>query len=278
MIKLVMTDLDDTLVHSSDGGDGRLTPRAIAAVQAVKDAGLLIGPASGRPRASMAHTCRGDENLFNAGAFSNGQEGWIRGERVFSVTLDGALVRDLALWLDEQGWGVPVLIDEGARHSLVTRRHDTVGPGHFDLGFLDPDDVPQQVVMVFVHLTSPLEELGQHIDELRAAFPALDFVSSNPGFNGVDVLPKGWSKARGIERLASIAGVAPDEVLVFGDGLNDLEMIQTFPNSVAVANAVPEVRAAARYAIGPAADDAVAQALEQLALGQNPSGSVSWRP
>ena len=60
-------------------------------------------------------------------------------------------------------------------------------------------------------------------------------------------------------------GIPIDQVAVFGDSENDLAMIESVPNSVAVANASQAVRDAARWHIGPAADDSVADALLQIA-------------
>ena len=65
--------------------------------------------------------------------------------------------------------------------------------------------------------------------------------------------------------LAASLGISLDDVVVFGDNLNDLEMLQLVPHSVAVSNAVPEAAAAARYHIGASSDDAVAKAMEEIA-------------
>ena len=56
-----------------------------------------------------------------------------------------------------------------------------------------------------------------------------------------------------------------DEVVVFGDSENDLPMLQAVENSVAVANASAAARGAARWHVGDVADDAVAEALLQIA-------------
>ncbi len=60
-------------------------------------------------------------------------------------------------------------------------------------------------------------------------------------------------------------GIGLEEICVFGDSENDLAVIEGVPNSTAVANATPQVAAAARWHIGPADQDAVAQALEDIA-------------
>ena len=80
----------------------------------------------------------------------------------------------------------------------------------------------------------------------------------------------GYSKADGVRILCEALGIGTDEVVVFGDGGNDLEMLGAVENSVAVANATPEVLAAARWHIGSCADEAVADVMLALAAGEWP--------
>ena len=67
------------------------------------------------------------------------------------------------------------------------------------------------------------------------------------------------------QQLADELGITLDEVATFGDSENDLSMIEAVPNAVAVANADELVTAAARWHIGASADDAVADALFDIA-------------
>lgn len=76
----------------------------------------------------------------------------------------------------------------------------------------------------------------------------------------IEVLAPGVNKAAAIRRLASHTGA--DRVVVFGDNLNDLPMMREADLSVAVANALPEVRREARLVIGANNDNAVARFIE----------------
>lgn len=73
----------------------------------------------------------------------------------------------------------------------------------------------------------------------------------------VEAFPRGATKAQAIRRLAGKIGA--DRIVAFGDNLNDLSMMQSASWSVAVANAVPQVKAAADEVIGSNAADAVAR-------------------
>ena len=112
--------------------------------------------------------------------------------------------------------------------------------------------------------------LGPVAAEAESRFPDYRFVL---GADTVaNVVPKGRGKAQAIDVLCERLGIGLDQVVAFGDAGNDVEMLAHVPNSVAVANATPEAKAAARYVIGSCEDGAVAEALELLAAGVWPFG------
>ncbi len=61
--------------------------------------------------------------------------------------------------------------------------------------------------------------------------------------------------------MARKLGISPDEVLYFGDSLNDLPVFRAFRHTVAVENARPEVKALAWRTTASNADDGVARFL-----------------
>ena len=73
----------------------------------------------------------------------------------------------------------------------------------------------------------------------------------------IEAFPFGATKAKAIHRLAERVGA--DRIVVFGDNLNDLSMMQTADWSVAVSNAVEATKRAADEVIGSNAADAVAR-------------------
>jgi hydroxymethylpyrimidine pyrophosphatase-like HAD family hydrolase len=74
----------------------------------------------------------------------------------------------------------------------------------------------------------------------------------------------GVSKGSTLAALCASEGIAPGQVLAFGDMPNDLPMLRWAGRSVAVANAHPDVLAAANEVTGSCNEDGVAQVLEQL--------------
>lgn len=71
----------------------------------------------------------------------------------------------------------------------------------------------------------------------------------------LEVFAPGVSKAEGIKRLREKTGA--ERLVVFGDNLNDIPMMREADLAVAVANALPQTKAAADIVIGPNTDDSV---------------------
>ena len=59
-------------------------------------------------------------------------------------------------------------------------------------------------------------------------------------------------------------GEEPEEVAVFGDDVNDREMLAAYPRSVAMGNADPETRSLAAHVTGSNDEGAIAYALGEI--------------
>jgi Cof subfamily protein (haloacid dehalogenase superfamily) len=72
------------------------------------------------------------------------------------------------------------------------------------------------------------------------------------------------TKGSGLEFVAEHLGFARERTIAFGDGENDVELLERAGFGVAVANAHPRVLAAADWVCPPAAAEGVAQVIEAL--------------
>ena len=84
------------------------------------------------------------------------------------------------------------------------------------------------------------------------------------GHGAVDLIMPGCHKASGLKRLTERWGIKPEECAAFGDGGNDIEMLQYCGYSFAMANAPQEVKAAAKYECPSNNEDGVLAVLEEL--------------
>ena len=73
----------------------------------------------------------------------------------------------------------------------------------------------------------------------------------------VDIIPVDGGKGRGIEKILEHFGFDKSEAMAFGDGGNDIEMLQTVGTGVAMGNASDKVKAIADDVCGDVAEDGV---------------------
>lgn len=117
----------------------------------------------------------------------------------------------------------------------------------------------------FIYMAEP-----SHIDEIR---PLIAERIGDAGHltqaqsNMLEVLPPNASKGNGVRRLLKSLNIPPEHVMAIGDAENDLEMLEMVGYSCAVANALPSVKAAARYTdFSSNNNDGVAEAIERFFL------------
>ena len=82
----------------------------------------------------------------------------------------------------------------------------------------------------------------------------------------MDIISKGTSKATGIERLTKSLGIPVENTYAFGDGLNDLEMLQKVGTGVAMANGFEELKAKADMVTDSVFSDGISKGLKRLGL------------
>ncbi len=74
----------------------------------------------------------------------------------------------------------------------------------------------------------------------------------------------GVTKAAGLEFLAGRMGFTREQTIAFGDGENDVELVEWAGYGIAVENAHDRVKAVADWVCPPAAAEGVAEVLEAL--------------
>ncbi len=88
-------------------------------------------------------------------------------------------------------------------------------------------------------------------------------VTSSATWN-IEITDRQANKGAMLEQIAEYYGWSKEEVLVFGDGNNDISMFEKFPHSRAVKNAVESLKKNAEKVIESNRDDAVAQEVCRL--------------
>ncbi|MFH8799159.1 Cof-type HAD-IIB family hydrolase [Streptomyces sp. NPDC017936] len=251
-IRLVVTDMDGTLLD-----DDKRVPEGLWEVLArLRERGVLFSPASGRQYATLAREFAevADGMVFIA---ENGTYVVRDGEELSSDPLDPGVVRDVVA-------AVRRLVAGGADVGAVVCGKRSAYVERADEAFLaevrryyvrhrvveDAAAVDDDVIKVALYDFGPAE---------RTTAPALaSFADSHQvvvsGEHWVDVMNRTANKGAALRRLQRDLGITPAQTVVFGDYLNDLEMLDAADWSFAMANAHPEVVRRARH-LAPSNND-----------------------
>jgi len=92
----------------------------------------------------------------------------------------------------------------------------------------------------------------------------LTFTRANE--RSMDIINKGVSKAKGAQKLMDKLDVPKQQTYAFGDGLNDLELMQFVGTSVAMENGFEELKAVSDFITTSVFDDGIANGLKKLKL------------
>lgn len=94
-----------------------------------------------------------------------------------------------------------------------------------------------------------------------------DYVrGTSSGNMTIDLVHKGINKAKGVADMLKYYGIEQKDLIAFGDGENDIEMLQFAGIGVAMGNAEPEVKAVADYVTTDIDDDGILNALKHFEI------------
>lgn len=120
---------------------------------------------------------------------------------------------------------------------------------------------PNTVLIFFMGAYNKMQTLYNRIASIEGHRSYLYSDSLQPEQGYLEIYPAGTSKAVAIKQLAEHVGA--NEVVAFGDNVNDLPMFDIAHRSYATANALDEVKAHATQVIASNNDDGVVQFLKQ---------------
>lgn len=261
-IKAVFFDIDDT-IYSKD--TDQLSPGIEKVFTRLQQRGIVPGIATGRARyifppvleAVLART--GVERFVTI----NGQLNLHRQELVSDYPIAADDVARIVRYF--QGEGVPLAF--AGRTRMAVDRDDP----RFNAA-LDPITREHPVDPHAPERHAVYQVIAGY-DESREAAVQASGVLDGGRFktvrwhpDAVDVLNVEGSKVRGIRDMIAPLGLTLDNVMVFGDSLNDIEMLSEAGFGVAMGNGHPQAIARADFRARPQAEGGVFHALVELGL------------
>lgn len=242
MIKLIATDMDGTLLNSR----GELSPDFYHVFNQVKEKGILFAAASGRQYFTLLQNFEAikDEMLFIA---ENGTYVAYKGEELAVHALSEELAHEMILRARSLGEDVYIV--------LATSKGAFVESS--DERFL------KEVAKYYVRYEIVEDLLQVKADLLKVtlcdfqgaekhSYKAYEDMQDKAqicvaGDLWLDMMTHGVNKGMAIKDIQEKFQISFDETMVFGDYLNDLEMLENAYHSYAMANAHPLLKETARY-------------------------------
>ena len=258
---MLACDLDRTLIAE----DGVLRPRTVAAIAAARAAGILVVVVTGRMfRAVLPYLeqagIRDPVVCYQGAVVADPRTGeFLRHE---PIPLE--LAREGIAAIAEEGYHLNCYVDDELYVAEITSEArayadfqnipiNPVGP------LLDWLDRPPTKL---VSVGAPVELDGLEL-RLKARFGERLFISKSlPHF--LELASPDVTKGTGLAFLAEHLGFTAAETIAFGDGENDVELLEWAGYAVAVANAHERVLAVADLVCPRDSDEGPAQVIEAL--------------
>lgn len=277
MYKLVFFDIDGTLLTERK----KIPTSARKAIQDLKNKGIIPVIATGRA------PFRIDEILASLDIQThitlNGQYVVYEGEVIHQNPLSVDSVKRLALAAETNKQRIAFCgSDEILGTSMVTFGQKGLLKKMIQRVPIAPPKKVMQLVTKYVGSSKRVKPILPHYYENRViyqciihtteeydafyqeAFPDCHFTRWNP--YSVDVISKGMSKAVGIQKLIEHIGIDMSETVAFGDGLNDIEMLQTVGMGIAMENGRVELKEIADDVTASPENHGILKGLQKLHL------------
>jgi Cof subfamily protein (haloacid dehalogenase superfamily) len=248
--KIVFFDIDGTLLNESK----EIPASTKTAVRLLQEKGIYTAIATGRNPASFGWIR--EELRIESYVSINGQYVVFEGDPIHSNPMKPELLDELAHLAAENGH--PMAYCSNLQVGVTHERHPLIKPNFGASSktpvVLDPEFYKKTPVY---QCNLFLKKEDERLYEER--FPEFRLVRWHE--SAVDVLPKGISKAVGIELLLLATGIRNENCFAFGDDLNDVEMLTSAGTGIAMGNAVPEAIAAADLVTASSEEDGIMKGL-----------------
>lgn len=260
MIKLIASDIDGTLV---DEGSHEINPELFEVILKLREKGIQFAAASGRQWISIERLFDPiKEKIFYLS--DNGAYLGCHGRNLFLNTMDRELALELVKDIKNTP-GLEVLVGGADVIYMDTKNQELIDwmiNGYkFRIELVDDVcKIEDQIIKVTAYKKVGIQEATEHLREKYGDQMKMTLA----GDVWLDCMAKGVNKGQAIRILQESLDIKPEETMVFGDQMNDVEMMNQAYYSFAVKNARPEVKAAARFRADSNSEDGVLKVLKLL--------------
>lgn len=252
---LILFDIDETLYINHQR---RIPESTLVALAKLKEAGHTLAVATGRASFEINETIK---NLpFDFFILNNGQYVLQNDEVVYENPINPATIKEL---VDEAVANSIHLGFSSATRATVTgindRIHNTFTNSDLTYPEVDPTIVDTENIFQIWFFSDDYPKYAKKYEDKVRFVPWLG--------NGSDVIPPDASKAAGLlKTIEANRDQLPKKIIFFGDGANDIELVEMADIGVAMGNAVDSLKEKADFITKNIEDDGIYHACEQLSL------------
>jgi Cof subfamily protein (haloacid dehalogenase superfamily) len=248
LIRALFFDLDGTLLTSARN----LSDKTRIALKACRDMGIKVFTATARsPLLSKMLNLTPDEEeiLQDGGVFYNGGCICCDNNKIYAFLHEEAVRRSIEIIKQYSDANLAIQMRD-EKHSF---RFSLSDDEYKQWGVDEVDRIPFENVayahVVKIVVFTAWDMLPEMRDKLINAIGTMAnvYLTGRDKFRSLEIVDKRVNKKQAIDRLIELCSLNCDEVAVFGDDFNDMEMLKGFKNSIAMGNACDEVKSCAGY-------------------------------
>lgn len=251
--KIVFFDIDDTLVNEKK----EIPLSAKEAIHELKNNGVYVAIATARPP-FLFEDIRKELEIDSYVSF-NGQYVVFKQELIYENPLNKEKLKQLfdatkrynypMAFVSEREMRATVPDHPFIKKSILLSEYPKVDNEYF---------LKEKIYQALMYCKADEER------ELREAHK--DFYFQRWHKYSCDIIPGGGSKAIGVQKILESGGFHIDESYAFGDGINDMEMLQSIGTGIAMGNATEDLKNIADFVTTSVNNDGIMRGLKHFNL------------
>ena len=271
-VKLIVSDIDGTLLNSNK----QLTQENLHAIQKAKEQNLLFTICTVRIVSMLEyyiHTLEIETPIITC----NGAVIWdpILNKPMFDVPMDKEELISMLEFckFNQLDYGVftlgtnyfsrnSVRLDNYRNYNEFAKANNrpTMKLGYFDDDFHCLDGINVYKLLIYDRNPEQIKMVEERLGTLKKT----GYTTSLPGL--LDISEKSVNKGQGVQKLAEHLKLRPEEVCTIGDFDNDIPMLEYAGFSVAMGNALPNVKEKAFYVTSSNDENGLAKVMNRYIL------------
>lgn len=276
-IKVIVTDLDGTLLNSNS----QINPKTKETLLKLQRDGYHLVLASGRPTPSVVGIAKELEMdlydsyilTFNGAHVMNFQSKEVIYQQPLSVESSKAILGHLesfevvpmvcidnTMYVEDVFAGI--VEHQGVIKNIIEFESRI---GNYKLCEVNnlKDFVSQPLSKILI--TGNVDYLEANLEAFREPFATTNTITKSADFF-VEFTDFGVDKAKSLETILNKIGASMENVIAFGDGMNDLTLIQSAKIGVAMGNSSQTLKSYANYVTDSNDNDGIVLALEHFGI------------